>query len=92
MKRSQPATYQDKEILPRVATGEPVVVPQDVFQGINAVRLSGRTNMLDRSTVADLAAIMGFSKATEWIMKNSRAYSRGVFSGFLVEEHEPQEE
>jgi len=92
MMSRQPHTYPDNPILPRITIGSPVVVPQDVFQGIDAVRLSGRTNMLDRSTVADLAAIMGFSKATEWIMKNSRAYSRGVFSGFLVEEHEPQEE
>jgi len=59
-----------------------VVVPRDVFQGINAVRLSGRTNMLDRPTVADLAAQMGFSEATAWIMKNPGQYAEGVFRGF----------
>jgi len=66
-------------------------VPSSVWQGMDAVRLSGRTNMLDRPVVADLAAQMGFSEATVWIMKKPTAYSRGVFAGFLVEDEDNQE-
>ena len=92
MKRGQPAHHQDGDIFHRIAMREPVVVPQDVFQGIDAVRKSGVTNMLDRSEVANWAAKMGYAEATEWIMKSSEAYSRGVFSGFVPTSAESQEE
>ena len=62
-----------------------VSVPSSVWQGIDAVRESGRTNMLDRPVVADLAAQMGYPDATNWIMKNPKLYAEGVFRGFVVD-------
>jgi hypothetical protein len=35
-------------------------VPREVFEGIEAVRQSGRTNLLDRPRVVELAEAMGF--------------------------------
>jgi len=59
-------------------------VPREVFEGIEAVRLSGRTNMLDRPRVADLAEAMGFEASARWVRENRDLYARGVFSGFEV--------
>ena len=47
--------------------GSPVPVPAQVFDGIEAVRLSGLTNMLDRPVVGDLAEAMGFEHAARWV-------------------------
>jgi hypothetical protein len=38
-------------------------VPRQAFEGLEALRLSGRTNMLDRPRVADLAEALGFEAA-----------------------------
>ena len=41
----------------------PVPVPRIVFEGIEAVRLSGLTNMLDRPRVAELADELSFTES-----------------------------
>jgi hypothetical protein len=63
---------------------ERVPVSSVVFEGIEAVRLSGRTNMLDRPCVADLAEAMGFEASARWVRENRELYARGVFNGFEV--------
>lgn len=62
-----------------------VKVPNDVLKGIIAVRDSGMTNMLDRSTVAQLAQGMGFDEAASWITAHRKAYAGGIFRGFEAE-------
>jgi hypothetical protein len=64
---------------------EPVLVPADVLAGIEAVRRSGRTNMLDRPAVARLADRLGFPAAALWVHDEPGLFGRGVFHGFRVE-------
>ena len=64
----------------------PIRVPAKVFDGIEAVRLSGKTNMFDLSEVVKLAIEMDFFDAAMWIENNRRKYSRGIFCGFKVME------
>ncbi len=59
-----------------------VKVPRDVLQGLEAVRISGATNMLDRPMVAHLAQEMGFEEAARWVREHRGGYARGVFNGF----------
>ena len=61
-----------------------VPVPRRVFEGIEAVRRSGLTNMLDRPRVAELAEDLGFQESAEWVRANRELYARAVFNGFRV--------
>ncbi|MBW1705054.1 MAG: DUF5049 domain-containing protein [Deltaproteobacteria bacterium] len=62
-----------------------VGVPDVVWQGIDAVRLSGLTNMLDRPAVVRIARELGFPEAAWWIETHTKEYAEGVFRGFIVE-------
>jgi len=63
-----------------------VRIPRLVYEGIEAVRQSGRTNMLDRIRVQKLCMKLGYYNAALWIQSNEREYSKGIFEGFEVEE------
>ena len=67
-----------------------VRVTREVFEGIEAVRQSGLTNMLDRPTVARLAGEMGYEESARWIQRYRDIYARAIFQGFEV--HEDGEE
>jgi hypothetical protein len=56
-----------------------------VWQGIDAVRLSGLTNMLDRPEVVRIARELDFSEAAGWIEAHPKEYAEGAFRGFVVE-------
>jgi len=62
-----------------------IPVPAVVWQGIDAVRLSGLTNMLDRPEVVRIARELDFSEAAGWIEAHPKEYAEGVFRGFVVE-------
>ena len=62
-----------------------IPVPAAVWQGIDAVRLSGLTNMLDRPEVVRIARELDFSEAAGWIEAHPKEYAEGVFRGFVVE-------
>ncbi len=64
----------------------PILVPARVREGLEAVRRSGLTNMLDRPAVIELAETLGFPEAAEWVRQHHREYAEGVFRGFRVEE------
>ncbi|MEN6521088.1 MAG: DUF5049 domain-containing protein [Armatimonadota bacterium] len=59
-----------------------VPIPADVLEGLEAVRTSGRTNMLDVPVVMKLALEMGFPQTTLWIDEHQALYAAGVFRGF----------
>jgi len=59
-----------------------VRVPPDVHEGLDSVRLSGLTNMLDRAAVARIAAAMGYEACARWVRDHRDLYARGVFCGF----------
>jgi hypothetical protein len=61
-----------------------VPVPRSVFDGIEAVRCDGRTNMLDNPVVAELADELGFPDAARWLRANRALYAQAVFHGFEV--------
>jgi hypothetical protein len=59
-------------------------VSREVFEGIEAVRLSGLTNMLDRPRVAEIADAMGYAETARWVRENRDLYARAIFHGFEV--------
>ena len=61
-----------------------IPVPAVVWQGIDAVRLSGLTNMLDRPAIVRIAGELGFHEAARWIDAHPKDYAEGVFRGFVV--------
>jgi hypothetical protein len=64
-----------------------VRIPAAVWEGLDAVRQSGLTNMLDRPRVIEIAELWGYDETAEWLRANSKAYSEGIFAGFApVEE------
>jgi hypothetical protein len=62
-----------------------VRVPADVLEGLEAVRLSGLTNMLDRPAVARIAGAMGYAACACWVRENRALFARGIFCGFEAE-------
>ena len=65
-----------------------VKVPTAVLDGLEAVRRSGLTNMLDRPVVIKLARQFGSKKAAHWIDANRSLYAKGLFVGFEGSEEE----
>lgn len=61
-----------------------VPVSLEVFEGLEAVRRSGRTNMLDRPRVAQLALELGHVDACDWVREHPKDYARAIFDGFVV--------
>lgn len=63
-----------------------VKIPVAVLEGIEAVRKSGRTNMLARDAVAAIALELGYVDTAFWIedKTNHTAYATGIFHGFAA--------
>ena len=61
-----------------------IEVPAEVLTGLEAVRLSGKTNMLDAPRVIELAFEMGHAEAAFWVHENRSPYSYGIFQGFAA--------
>lgn len=61
-----------------------IQVSKEVFEGLEAVRTSGVTNMLDYQAVLRYAEGWGHDATARWLKENKRAYSQGVFEGFDV--------
>jgi len=65
-----------------------VRVPKAVLDGLEAVRRSGITNMLDRPVVAELAREFGFDEAARWVEDHRDQYAQAIFRGFEATEEE----
>lgn len=63
-----------------------VRVPVDVLEGLEAVRLSGQTNMLDAPRVIELAFEMEHYATALWVHENRKQYAEGIFRGFEATE------
>lgn len=61
-----------------------VPVPADVLKGLETVRLSGKTNMLDLPEVVRIAVEMDFIDAAMWVENNRSLYCQGLIQGFEV--------
>ena len=73
------AEYVEDEPLP------PITVPAAVWQGLEAVKDSGATNMLDRPVVIKVAEMLDCPKTARWIEGHHGQCSEGLFRGFVAE-------
>ena len=65
---------------------QPVLVPVAVYEGLEAVRQSGETNMFDRPRVIELAEMMGYDETADWVRDHRSEYARLLFAGVIVEQ------
>jgi hypothetical protein len=68
-----------------VSEGEPVRVPADVLEGLEAVRRHAGTDVLDVATVRYLANERGQRTLVVWIDRHPEEYGRGLLDGFQAE-------
>ncbi len=68
------------------ANGLPVTVSASVLEGLEAVKQSGNTDMIDAREVQALAYIMGYQDAAWWIEYFPNLYDAGLIHGFMVVE------
>jgi len=66
-----------------------IKVTQKVFDGIEAVRNSGLTNMLDKYTVQRLCLDLEYYEAVVWIEDHNKEYARAISEGFEIIKEEP---
>jgi hypothetical protein len=59
-------------------------VPKNVWEGLEAVRVSGKTNMLVISDVILCAQRLGYQETAQWIEDHRSEYWEGVFQGFVA--------
>ena len=64
---------------------EPVQVPEEVLQGLEAVRRYAGTDVLDIPTVRYLAQERGRGALAVWVDKHPHEYARGVLYGFRTD-------
>ncbi|MHB9131183.1 MAG: DUF5049 domain-containing protein [Armatimonadota bacterium] len=62
----------------------PVPIPANVYEGLEAVRQSGLTNMFDRPRVIEIAECWGYEETADWLRANRDLYAQGIFQGFQV--------
>ncbi len=69
-----------------MATAErtPIVVPAVVLAGLEDVRTSGLTNMLDRPRVILFALVAGYNETARWVQEHRDAYARGILGGYVA--------
>ena len=70
----------------RVSEREPVRAPEEVLEGLEAVRRHAGTDALDIATVRYLAQERGRGALAVWVDKHPQEYARGVLVGFRAEE------
>ena len=63
----------------------PVRVSAGVLEGLDAVALSGETDMNDTVEVQALAYLMGYPQAAWWVWYFPNLYGAGLVDGFVVE-------
>lgn len=69
-----------------------VQISRAVLDGLEFVRRSGATNMLDRPIVLNLAKEWGFAETAEWIESvDTGIYGRLIFQGPAIMENEPMD-
>ncbi len=61
---------------------EPVQIPADVLEGLEAVRRHLGTNVLDVATIRHFANERGQPVLAVWIQRHPDEYGRGLLDGF----------
>ena len=57
-----------------------------MFEGLEVVQESEKTNMLDHQAVQDIAIRRGYPETALWVREHRREYSEGIFRGFVTAE------
>jgi hypothetical protein len=65
---------------------EPVRIPKNVLNELEAVRRYTRTEMLDIPTLRYVASEREKSALVVWIDRHEREYGRGLLDGFQAED------
>jgi hypothetical protein len=65
---------------------EKVKAPRAVIDGIETVRQTGRTNMMDRQMVQVIANELELWQVVVWLEDHPKDYGRGLFQGFVADE------
>jgi hypothetical protein len=73
------------EAVRRVSEHEPVRVPEEVLEGLEALRRHAGTEVLDIATVRYLAQERGRASLAVWVDKHPQEYARGVLDGFRAD-------
>jgi hypothetical protein len=68
-----------------VNESEPVRLPADVLEGLEAVRRYAGTDVLDVATLRYLANERGRRTLLVWIDRHPEEYGRGLLDGFQAE-------
>lgn len=61
-------------------------VSKTVFEGLEAIRRSGATNMLDYRAVVELASVLNNRDALRWLIDHKHEYLQGVLYGIEPED------
>ena len=69
-----------------MSEGEPVRVPEEVLQALEAVRRYADSDVLDIATVRYLSQERGRGALAVWIDKHPQEYARGILDGFMADE------
>lgn len=74
-------------------SNERVQISQEVYEGLEIIRQSGATNMLDKPLVTYLAHEWGLEEAAGWLeIVDTKTYGRLIFMGPEVVEAETIDE
>lgn len=65
------------------------VAPQEIIDGIMAVRETGEVNMLDRRGVQYVADQLGLYAVVVYLEDHPREYAEGIFRGFAQATPDP---
>jgi hypothetical protein len=65
-----------------MSKGGPVRVPQDVLEGLEALRRHFGTDLLDVATVRYFAIERGQRALAVWVNRHPDEYGRGLLDGF----------
>jgi hypothetical protein len=63
----------------------PIEVPPNVLEGLEAVRASGVANMGDYALIQATASRLGYTETVLWLEWHRREYSEDLFRGFVAE-------
>ena len=74
------------EVVRRVSEQEPVRIPRDVLEELEAVRRYTRVEVLDIPTIRLVAMERGKPALVVWIDKHEQEYGQGLLNGFLAED------
>jgi hypothetical protein len=69
-----------------VSGQEPVRIPRDVLEELEAVRRYTRAEVLDIPTVRHVAMETHKSELVVWIDKHAQEYGQGLLNGFQAED------